>query len=171
MIRPERTYRRVQDGTAETIRAAARADQVPAAPAPGTGHLRLLRRAIGRIERLTRELVQPLDLTPPQAIALLILRERDGPTQAALVAAMDSDANTVSGLVRRLEQRGLLTRERRERDARAVKLSLTPDGIALAGRAQAAFARLAAALDDTVPRRSGTTIAAWLRAISAIHDL
>lgn len=137
----------------------------------GGVYLALLRRVIIRISGLTRDLMQPLDLTPPQAIALLTVHEREGLTQVSLVKAMESDANTISGLVRRLEQRGLVTRERRENDARAVRLSLTEQGHQLAVEAQLAFDTLAEALGDTVPKRSGATIAKWLKEILTIHEL
>lgn len=137
----------------------------------GTNYLRLLRRVMYRVSDLSRELMQPLDLTPQQAIALIIIQEREGLTQASLVGAMDSDPNTVSGLVRRLEQRKLVTRERRERDARAVNLKLTDEGASLATRAGVGFDRLAIALNDAVPKRSGLTVTTWLKAVIAIDDL
>lgn len=158
-------------GVAESKRGGSRFDTMVETTESGTNYLRLLRRVVYRVSDLSRELMEPLDLTPQQAIALIILVEREGCTQAALVAAMDSDPNTVSGLVRRLEQRQLLTRERHARDARAVNLKLTPEGAALAVRAQAGFDRLASALSDAVPKRSGTTVANWLKAVLVIADV
>ena len=140
-----------------------------------TGHdqsyLRLLRRVLIRIGGLSRDLVEPLGLTPPQALALVIIQARKSMTQVSLVKALDSDPNTVSGIVRRLETRGLVTRVRGNSDGRSITLSVTDEGAVLADRAQAAFDRLAAALNDTVPKRSAGTISEWLRAILAIDHL
>jgi DNA-binding MarR family transcriptional regulator len=43
-----------------------------------------------------------------------------------------SDPNTASQVVRGLERRGLVRRERDERDSRALTLTLTPEGLELA---------------------------------------
>lgn len=98
-----------------------------AALAEGREHLRLLRRSLVRIRALTAELVEPHGLTAPQFLALLWIRDSEGLTQVALSEELDSDQNTVSAMMRRLEEKGLVVRERHAGDGRAVVLRVTDD--------------------------------------------
>ncbi len=85
---------------------------------------KLLRR---RFEQLARE----HELTLPQWRILGELHRRDGISQKALADAMDADAMTVSGILDRLEKRGLLIRTVDPADSRAKLANLTPEGTAL----------------------------------------
>ena len=98
--------------------------------------------------RLTDELAE-LEVTAPQFLvlaALLHLHGRDGeaPTQREIGERTGTDPNTASQIVRGIERRGLVRRTPHARDSRALALSLTPEGLALA-RACTARAR---ALND-----------------------
>jgi DNA-binding MarR family transcriptional regulator len=85
---------------------------------------KLLRR---RFELLARE----HGLTLPQWRVIAELDRRDGISQKALADATDSDAMTVSGILDRLEKRGLVARIADPADSRAKLASLTGEGTAL----------------------------------------
>lgn len=74
------------------------------------------------------------DITPQQAMALKIVAHagEEGAQNQTLCTAMGLTKGTVSGIVKRLEIRGLLTRSRRERDRREERVVLTPEGERLA---------------------------------------
>jgi len=82
-----------------------------------------------------RELLEPLGLTYPQYLVMLVLWEQ-GPTGvSALGERLHLDSGTLSPLLRRLDAQGLVTRARGGRDERAVTVSLTPAGDELRGLA------------------------------------
>jgi DNA-binding MarR family transcriptional regulator len=69
-----------------------------------------------------------LGLTTDQFVILTALAEADGVTQKELARRTASDANTMSEMLGRLEQRGLIARERDADDGRARRVSLTACG-------------------------------------------
>jgi DNA-binding MarR family transcriptional regulator len=81
-------------------------------------------------------LLEPLGLTYPQYIALLVLWEKDGITVSELGKRLSLDSGTLSPLLKKLEQRDLLTRERKAEDERSVVLRLTAQGRELKRRAK-----------------------------------
>jgi MarR family transcriptional regulator, organic hydroperoxide resistance regulator len=107
-----------------------------------------------------------LDLTPVQGIVLRRL-DPDRPTPMnELAEALACDASNVTGLVDRLEARGLVERRADPGDRRVRTLVLTPDGIALRSEViermsepPEAIARLSArdqrALRDILRRAAG----------------
>jgi DNA-binding MarR family transcriptional regulator len=84
-----------------------------------------------------RPLLSELDLTYPQYLVLLVLWERDGRPVKEIAADLHLDYGTVSPLLKRLQARGLLTRDRRAEDERSVTVNLTEEGRALRERATA----------------------------------
>jgi DNA-binding MarR family transcriptional regulator len=79
------------------------------------------------------------DLTKQQYLVLAALEQHDGVSQTALVEATGIDRSTLAEMVRRMLERGLLSRKRTEEDARANAV-----GITQAGRRALKVARLAA---------------------------
>jgi len=71
------------------------------------------------------------NLTLPQWRAMATIHKQEGITQVALAARIDSDAMTMSGILDRLEKRGLLERFVHPDDSRAKLTRLTPQGQAL----------------------------------------
>ena len=77
--------------------------------------------------RAYREVLAPWDLTYPQYLALVVLAT--GSRRVGdLAGELGLDSGTLSPLVRRLEQRGLVQRERDCDDERVVTVSLTVAG-------------------------------------------
>lgn len=78
-----------------------------------------------------RELLEPLGLTYPQYLVLLVLWQTDVVTVSHLGERLHLDSGTLSPLLRRLEAAGLVTRVRAPEDERSVRVSLTEEGSSL----------------------------------------
>ena len=74
--------------------------------------------------------------TLPQWRALAELSRNAGISQVALASCIDIDQMTVSGIVTRLEKRGLIERYPDPNDSRAKLAKLTPAGIELVSTAK-----------------------------------
>ncbi len=110
----------------------------------------LINRVAARMRLAMEYALAPLELTPPQWMVLVRLHEQDGLAISAVGAAAGFDKATMSGLVVRLEDKGLLARRRSAGDGRVVHLHLTEAGrravAAAIPRAQDINARAAGAL-------------------------
>jgi DNA-binding MarR family transcriptional regulator len=73
-------------------------------------------------------LLREIGLYPGQELLLMHLCDRDEQTQAALVRALNLDASTVTRMVARLEQQGIVRTQASPQDRRAVIVALTPRG-------------------------------------------
>jgi DNA-binding MarR family transcriptional regulator len=77
---------------------------------------------------LYKPLLEPLGLTHPQYLVMLALWE-DSPLRVAdLATRVSLEPATLSPLLKRLEQRGMVVRDRDPRDERALAVRLTPAG-------------------------------------------
>ncbi|PTQ74060.1 MarR family winged helix-turn-helix transcriptional regulator [Pseudomonas sp. GV071] len=81
--------------------------------------------------KVYKPLLQALNLTYPQYLAMLVLWEGDGVTVGELSQHLLTDPGSVTPLLKRLEAEGLLTRTRSTQDERVVQLRLTDKGRAL----------------------------------------
>ena len=86
--------------------------------------------------RAYKPMLDQLGLTYPQYLAMLVLWEWQQqppalPTVKALGERLLLDSGTLTPLLKRLEQQGLLQRKRSASDEREVHLALTPAGCAL----------------------------------------
>lgn len=77
-----------------------------------------------------------LGLTYPQYLVMLVLWEAEGPLPVGeLVRALHLDTGTLTPLLKRLVQQGLVERNRDPQDERRVLITLTPAGRDLRSRA------------------------------------
>ena len=76
-----------------------------------------------------------LDLTYTQYIALMVLWQEDGSSVKALSEKLFLDSGTLTPLLKSMEQKGLVTRRRSEKDERSVTVRLTEAGWALRDKA------------------------------------
>lgn len=98
--------------------------------------------SVGYLVARTRQLILahlsdetlPMGLTGTQAIMLYKIKVRANVTAADLAREHSIDASAITRLLDRLEKRGLLVRVRDKTDRRAVLLSLTEEGTAIAIR-------------------------------------
>jgi DNA-binding MarR family transcriptional regulator len=88
----------------------------------------LLRHAWYGLNQAFRRRVAHLGITPDQFTVMRTLLESGGITQSELAEHMGSDPNTVASLLERMEQSGLLERRPHEKDRRAHRLHLKPEG-------------------------------------------
>lgn len=95
--------------------------------------------------KLYKPLLEPLGLTYPQYLAMLVLWEGDGITVSQLGERLALDSGTLTPLLKRLEALGMLQRLRDAADERRVLLQLTAAGRALRSQAQAVPATIARA--------------------------
>ena len=87
--------------------------------------------------RFYKPRLEALELTYPQYLVFLVLWETDGITVKALGDKLFLDSGTITPLVKRLEARGLVRRERDKQDERQVRIYLTEEGRALREKALA----------------------------------
>ena len=87
--------------------------------------------------KVYKPLLAALDLTYPQYLVMLVLWENDGLSVSALGERLYLDSGTLTPLLKRMEQSGLLLRQRSTEDERRVEVSLTAQGRRLKARAAA----------------------------------
>lgn len=75
-----------------------------------------------------------VELSPPQVMALRSLRPGDPMPMSDLAGLMHCDASNVTGIVDRLEDRGLVARRPGTQDRRVKYLLLTDAGLTVRGR-------------------------------------
>jgi DNA-binding MarR family transcriptional regulator len=81
--------------------------------------------------RLYQPLLDPLGLTYPQYIVMMILWQ-DSPCSVSHIGERAMlNSNTLTPLLKRLEHQGYIQRRRSESDERVVNVSLSPQGTAL----------------------------------------
>lgn len=80
-------------------------------------------------------LLDELGLTYTQYIAMMVLWEKHEVTAHELGERLYLDSGTLTPMLRKLEDKGLVSRERSAEDARQLMVSLTPAGEALKQRA------------------------------------
>ena len=88
----------------------------------------LLRRASRASSQLAENAFDGEELSFPQWISLVLLRNGIADTAGALARCVGHDAGAMTRLLDQLEERGLLRRERSKSDRRVVHLTLTDEG-------------------------------------------
>ncbi|WP_134496373.1 MarR family winged helix-turn-helix transcriptional regulator [Microvirga pakistanensis] len=86
--------------------------------------------------RAYRQLLEPLDLTYPQYVVLIVLWEQDGLTVKDIGDRLFLDSGTLTPLLKRLETMGHIRRMRDREDERQVRIMLTESGRSLRERAK-----------------------------------
>lgn len=111
-----------------------------------------------------------LDLTLPQ-LRLLYLLAREGPaTPGALARTLRLAPSTVTGLLDRLDERGLVRRDDDPASRRCVLASPTPDGAALVDELVAARREQLGELFGRLSEAERARVAEALRALVAASD-
>ncbi|MCC8409134.1 MarR family transcriptional regulator [Mucilaginibacter sp. UR6-1] len=83
------------------------------------------------LTNLYRPLLAKLNITYPQYLVLMVLWEHKQQTVNQLCEKLLLDTGTLTPLLKRLEQKGLVNRTRSKEDERVVMISLTALGIQL----------------------------------------
>ncbi len=82
-----------------------------------------------------RPLLEPLGLTYPQYLVMMVLWAGDGITVSEIGERLFLDSATLTPLLKRLQAAGLVTRTRASEDERQVLIALTAAGRALKAKA------------------------------------
>lgn len=86
--------------------------------------------------KLYRKLLKPLGLTYPQYLVMMVLWEKDEQMVSDIGVRLYLDSATLTPLLKRMEESGLVSRVRAASDERQVIISLTPAGSALREQAR-----------------------------------
>jgi DNA-binding MarR family transcriptional regulator len=104
------------------------------APAPGPDldpvleFLRLMWAVDHELHRVSKRMIGRLGLTAPQRLAVRFVGREPGLAPGRLAELLHLDPGTVTGIVKRLETSGLVTRVRSGGDTRRMQLTLTSKG-------------------------------------------
>ena len=115
-------------------------------PAPDTAWLALdhqlcfaLYSASLAMTKVYKPLLDPLGLTYPQYLVMLVLWEQDDVMVSTVGDRLHLDSGTLTPLLKRLEASGLITRTRSGTDERQVVIGLTAKGTAMREAASEIF--------------------------------
>ena len=117
------------------------------------------------INRTYKPMLDEMGITYPQYLVLNALGEADGMSVGSIAHRLALESSTITPLVKRMEQAGLLTRKRSHTDERQVQVDLTAAGRALLIQCNC--------LNETLIERSGMTMAqldALNRQIQALRN-
>jgi DNA-binding MarR family transcriptional regulator len=111
------------------------------------------------------------DLTPVQYAALLSIQSHPGIDQITLAGQIAYDRTTITGVIDRLERKGLVIRAVNDADRRARELRITSDGAELLRRIQPAVNAAQDVLLSGLSADEGRHLMRLLRkAIDAVND-
>ncbi|WP_421736812.1 MarR family winged helix-turn-helix transcriptional regulator [Caulobacter sp.] len=102
------------------------------------------------INRAYKPMLDAMGITYPQYLVLNVLGEEDGMTIGAIAGRLSLESSTITPPVKRLEQAGLVERQRSKVDERQVQVRLTD-----AGRATL---KQSSCLGELMMERSGLTL-------------
>ncbi len=88
------------------------------------------------LQERSKAMAAHIGVTSPQRLALRIIQSQPGISSGAVADRLFLDPSTLTGVLQRLETRGLLTRKKDKEDARRTLLFVTPAGKALLGQAE-----------------------------------
>ena len=91
--------------------------------------------------------LKSLGLTYTQYIVFLVLWEKDGITVGEICDKLMLDNGTLSPLLKKMEQAGLVVRQRSREDERVVEILLTDEGRALQEKAKEIPQKVAGCID------------------------
>ncbi|MGF7017783.1 DNA-binding MarR family transcriptional regulator [Lachnospiraceae bacterium PF1-21] len=101
------------------------------------------------IVRRYKPYLDELNLTYTQYIAMMVLWEKGAVNVTELGRELYLDSGTLTPLLKKLEQKGYVTRERMENDERAVRVSITEAGEALKDQALTIPEKISECIDLT----------------------
>lgn len=81
--------------------------------------------------------LEPLGLTYPQYLVMLLLWEKDDRSVSELGGPLFLDSGTLTPLLKRMQVAGLISRKRDDKDERVTRITLTDEGRALQEKAEA----------------------------------
>jgi DNA-binding MarR family transcriptional regulator len=134
-------------------------------PDPVLEFLRLMWAVDHELHRVSKRMIGRLGLTAPQRLAVRFIGRQPGLTPGRLAELLHLDPGTVSGIVKRLESAGLISRVRSAGDTRRMHLTLTLTGQTLNRRRKGT---VEAAVRRTLDGMSGADLAAASRLLKRL---
>ena len=129
------------------------------------GVLDLITDIAGMWDKKMKDWLREYNITHSQFNALVVFKEKGSQTPGELSKLLSCTPCNVTGIVDRLEQGGLVTRKRSERDRRVVNVVLTEKGRALA------FDLEKAALPELMRLNTGVLGKLDVGEIKMLHDI
>ncbi len=130
----------------------------------------LLRRCVQYANDLFSHEPTAIDLTKQQYTVLVAVEQNEGVSQTDLVALTGIDRSTLAEMIRRMIEKGLLSRERTESDQRANAVRLAAGGRKALRGARAASDRVERALLSALPAGDRAKFSRMLSAIVAAAE-
>lgn len=106
------------------------------------------------ITQAYRPLLEPLGLTYPQYLVLMVLWENDHQLVSDISKRLVLESNTITPLLQRMESEGLVVRTKGTADKRQTLVSLTRKGIVLQEQAKDIPDCMTAAFSDCAPSQA-----------------
>jgi DNA-binding MarR family transcriptional regulator len=121
------------------------------------------------LQSLSKRMQASIGLTGPQRVALRVLGRRPGISAGALADLLRLHPSTLTGILHRLERRGLVRRTYEPEDRRRVRLALTARGrrldIAVPGTVEEVVERVLAGVSSARVRSAAGLLAAVAAAL------
>lgn len=133
--------------------------------------LRSMRRIIHSVDLYSKQLSANSQITSPQLICLLSIVEHGALTATAISREIHVSPSTVVGILDRLEEKGLVRRDRDREDRRVVTVTATEKGATLAREAPSPLQKTLADSLVALPELEQATIALSLERIVALMEV
>lgn len=129
-----------------------------------------LRRAVGRLTRVLNAAATSEGLTPAQSSVLGLLSSR-GPMALATVTELEQlNPTMVSRIVKKLVDRGLITRVQDDTDQRSARLEVTQSGRKVHDEIRKRRTELVSGCVDRLPPAHATALHRAIPALTALAD-
>lgn len=134
--------------------------------------IHLLHNAGQAADKAFEKAVGVAGITPRQCAVLIAIRDaKEPPSQTHLVSATGVDRSTMTGIVRRLVTRKLVSRKRKRKDARAYAVELTEQGHVVADAVEEAAKETSRMLVRQLPRDVRVPFTNALRALAELSAM
>jgi DNA-binding MarR family transcriptional regulator len=147
--------------------------QVPSTSRPLDPTLEFLRLLWGiehGLQRTSKRMEANIGITGPQRLVLKLVAQFPGLSARELADLVQLHPSTITGILQRLERKGLLTRETDPRDGRRVRLRVQPQARLFTSRTKGTVEEAVARVLDRMPRRQILHAQQVLRAIATSLD-
>lgn len=156
-----------RDGAAGALTAAPEAG---ASPRYDVRVLRSLRRIIHSVDLYSKQIAVTAQVTAPQLVCLLHVVNHGPVSATAIGREVHLSPSTVVGILDRLEEKGLVERQRSREDRRIVRVTATREGVELAREAPSPLQQTLADSLNQLPELEQATIALSLERVVALME-
>ncbi len=132
--------------------------------------LRALRKIIRGIDLYSKELATTAGITTPQLVCLLAIVQAGSATVTSIGREIHVSPSTVVGILDRLEEKGLIRRDRDREDRRLVSVTATAEGMRVASESPSPLQKTLAEALEALPQEEQAAIARSLERIVALME-